>query len=38
MLLRFDPFRDLDRVTEQVFNRPVQAAMPMDAVRRATRW
>ncbi len=34
MLLRFDPFRDLDRVTEQVFNRPVQAAMPMDAVRR----
>jgi len=34
MLLRFDPFCDLDRVAEQVFNRPVQAAMPMDAVRR----
>src|SRR4051794_31440220 len=34
MLLRFDPFRDLDRVSEQVFNRQVQSAMPMDAVRR----
>ena len=34
MLLRYDPFRDLDRVTEQVLNRPVTLAMPMDAVRR----
>ncbi|OEJ28490.1 heat-shock protein Hsp20 [Streptomyces agglomeratus] len=34
MLLRTDPFRELDRLTEQVFNgvrRP--AAMPMDAWR-----
>jgi HSP20 family protein len=34
MLLRFDPFRDLDRVTEQMLNRPVLSAVPMDAVRR----
>jgi len=32
MLLRYDPFRELDRVTEQLANgRP---AIPMDAVRR----
>ncbi len=35
MLLRFDPFRDLDRLTEQAFA-PVAGArrVPMDAVRR----
>ena len=33
MLLRFDPFRDLDRVTESALGRP-SASMPMDAVRR----
>lgn len=36
MLLRFDPFRELDRVTEQIWGtatRPV--AMPMDAYRSA---
>ena len=31
MLLRFDPFRDLDRVTQLVTARP--EAMPMDAYR-----
>ena len=31
MLLRFDPFRELDRVTESAPGRP---SMPMDAVRR----
>ena len=33
MLLRFDPFRELDRVTESALGRP-SASMPMDAVRR----
>ena len=33
MLLRFDPFRELDRATESALGRP-SAAMPMDAVRR----
>ncbi|HXA31356.1 MAG TPA: Hsp20/alpha crystallin family protein [Acidimicrobiales bacterium] len=33
MLLRFDPFRDLDRVTQLVTARP--EAMPMDAYREA---
>ena len=33
MLLRYDPFRELDRVSEQVFSRPVTTAMPMDAIR-----
>ena len=31
MLLRFDPFRELDRVTESA---PGRTSMPMDAVRR----
>ena len=37
MLMRTDPFRDLDRLTQQVFGtvaRPV--AMPMDAYRKGT--
>jgi HSP20 family protein len=33
MLLRFDPFRELDRVTESALGRP-SSSMPMDAVRR----
>ncbi|HEX5366623.1 MAG TPA: Hsp20/alpha crystallin family protein [Acidimicrobiales bacterium] len=35
MLMRFDPFRDFDRVTEQAFRRP--PTMPMDAVRHGDR-
>lgn len=34
MLMRFDPFRELDRATEQLWNRP--PAVPMDAVRRGS--
>jgi len=38
MLLRFDPFRELDRVTEPVWNRPTaESLMPMDAIRRGDR-
>ena len=34
MLMRTDPFRDLDRWTQQVFGTPARpAAMPMDAYR-----
>jgi HSP20 family protein len=36
MLMRFDPFREVDRLAEQVdqaFRRTPTAAMPMDAVR-----
>lgn len=32
MLMRFDPFRDLDRLTEQVWG-GTRGAMPMDAYR-----
>jgi HSP20 family protein len=35
MLMRTDPFRDLDRLTQQVFGTVVRpAAMPMDAYRK----
>jgi HSP20 family protein len=35
MLMRTDPFRDLDRLTQQVFGTVARpAAMPMDAYRR----
>ena len=35
MLMRTDPFRDLDRLTQQVFGTAARpAAMPMDAYRR----
>ena len=35
MLMRTDPFRDLDRLTQQVFGTAVRpAAMPMDAYRK----
>jgi HSP20 family protein len=33
MLMRFDPFREFDRVFEQSFGMARQAAMPMDAYR-----
>jgi HSP20 family protein len=34
MLMRTDPFRDFDRLTQQVFGTPARpAAMPMDAFR-----
>ena len=34
MLMRTDPFRDLDRITQQVFGTPTRpAAMPLDAYR-----
>jgi HSP20 family protein len=34
MLMRTDPFRDLDRLTQQVFGTPARpAAMPIDAFR-----
>ena len=36
MLMRTDPFRDLDRLTQQVFGTVARpAAMPMDAFRKA---
>ena len=35
MLMRTDPFRDFDRLTQQVFGTPARpAAMPIDAYRR----
>ena len=33
MLMRFDPFRDFDRITQQLWNGARPAAMPMDAYR-----
>jgi len=36
MLMRFDPFRELDRATEQLWNRAAEPAVPMDAVRRGS--
>ena len=39
MLLRFDPFRELDRVADQAWGRATNPAIPMDAVRRGeTVW
>ena len=39
MLLRFDPFREFDRLTQQVWDegRTPSRAVPMDAVRRGDR-
>ncbi len=34
MLMRFDPFRELDRLAEQTWGGTRQPAMPMDAYRR----
>jgi HSP20 family protein len=37
MLMRTDPFRELDRLTQQVLGTAARpAAMPMDAYRQAT--
>lgn len=33
MLMRFDPFREIDRVFDQAFSPARQASMPMDAYR-----
>jgi HSP20 family protein len=33
MLMRFDPFRDLDRMFEQTLGQASQSSMPMDAYR-----
>ncbi len=33
MLMRFDPFRDIDRVFDQAFTMARQTSMPMDAYR-----
>lgn len=40
MLMRFDPFRDLDRVTQQLWNGAVARppVMPMDAYRQGERF
>lgn len=39
MLMRTDPFRDLDRLTQQVFGTPARpAAMPIDAYRQGDRF
>lgn len=39
MLMRTDPFRDLDRVAQQVFGTPARpAAMPIDAYRDGERF
>jgi HSP20 family protein len=34
MLMRFDPFREIDRLVQQTWNGDRTAAMPMDAYRR----
>ena len=37
-IMRYDPFREMDRFTEQVFGSPARSPwMPMDAVRRGDR-
>jgi HSP20 family protein len=36
MLMRSDPFRELDRLNEQLFDGPRARAMSMDAYRTAT--
>ncbi len=33
MLMRFDPFRELDQVTQQVFRQSTRPSAPMDAYR-----
>lgn len=34
MLLRFDPFRELDRISDEAWNTRPAPAVPMDAIRR----
>ena len=39
MLMRFDPFRELDRLTDELWNaRPAGRTFPMDAYRRGDRF
>jgi HSP20 family protein len=38
MLMRFDPFRELDRLTEAATSRPRTGPVPMDAYRRGDRF
>lgn len=38
MLMRTDPFRDLERFTQQAFGTPKASFMPMDAYRRGDRY
>jgi HSP20 family protein len=38
MLMRFDPFRDFDRITQQLWSGARPAAMPMDAYRRGDQF
>jgi HSP20 family protein len=38
MLMRFDPFRELDRLTSETFGAFRQAVMPMDAYRDGNRF
>lgn len=38
MLMRFDPFRELDRLTSQVVGTTRQSVMPMDAYRHGDRF
>lgn len=38
MLMRFDPFRELEQVTQQVLRQSARPATPMDAYRRGDRF
>lgn len=38
VLMRFDPFREIDRVFEQTWGQARQASMPMDAYRHGDRF
>lgn len=38
MLMRFDPFRELDRLSDETFGRSRSSAMPLDAYRQADRF
>lgn len=38
MLMRFDPFRELDRLSEETLSRTRSSAMPLDAYRQGDRF
>lgn len=38
MLMRFDPFRDLERLTSQTFSRQWSSVLPLDAYRHGDRF
>ena len=38
MLMRFDPFRELDRLTQQAFGPATRPSMPMDAYRQGDQF